>query len=73
MDWGQIQQVVRIVLYTLGGWLLGSDVADGALFQQALGGVLAVGGFVWWFFSRTRTAETVIAKAEERGQVLPKA
>lgn len=58
MDWSQIQQVLRIILYTGGGWLLGQEVVDGSLFQQALGGVLAVGSFVWWFFSRTRTDGT---------------
>ena len=64
MDWTQIQQVLRIVLYTLGGWLLGSDVADGALFQQALGGVMAVGSFVWWWFSSTRTANATIPEVK---------
>jgi hypothetical protein len=57
MTWDTVQQVLRIVLYTVGSYLFGSDVADGASFQGALGGVMAVGAFVWWWaWERTRPA-----------------
>ena len=50
MNWESIQQVLRIVLYAVGGYFLGEGVVEGEMFQQAMGGVMAVGAFVWWFF-----------------------
>lgn len=61
MGWDSIQQMVRIVLYTLGGYLLGSEVAQGDLFQGAVSGLLSVGAFFWWWFwqhGRTEVANT---------------
>lgn len=59
MTWDSIQQVVRIVLYALGGWLLGDAVTQGEAFQAAVGGVLSIGAFVWWWFwERNRTPAT---------------
>lgn len=48
MTWDSLQQFVRIALYSAGGWVFGSAVADGALFQSALGGAMAIGAFLWW-------------------------
>ena len=48
MKWDAIQQVVRIVLYTLGGVVFGDGIAESELFQQAVGGLVAVFSFVWW-------------------------
>lgn len=57
MTWDSIQQVVRIVAYAAGGYLLGDGVAQSAQFQAAVGGVLSVGAFVWWFmWERNRPA-----------------
>jgi hypothetical protein len=56
MTWDTVQQLIRIVLYTLGAFFLGQGVADGQLFQGLIGGVINVGAFAWWFFwERTRT------------------
>lgn len=49
MNWDSIQQVVRIVAYAAGGYIFGDAVAQGAEFQGAVGGLLSVGAFVWWF------------------------
>lgn len=48
MTWESIQQVLRIVLYAVGGYFLGEGVTQGEMFTQAVGGVLAVGSFIWW-------------------------
>lgn len=48
MSWDTLQQLIRIGLYAGGSAWLGAGVADGALFQGAIGGVLAIGAFVWW-------------------------
>lgn len=48
MTWQSIQQFVRIALYTAGGFFLGEGVMDGDLAQDAIGGVVAIGAFVWW-------------------------
>ncbi len=50
MTWDSIQQIVRILLYSAGSYLFGQAVADGALFQAALAGILPVGAFFWWLF-----------------------
>lgn len=55
MNWDTIQQVLRILLYTGGGWLFGQSVADGAMYQAAVGGILSLGAFVWWYFWNRNT------------------
>lgn len=49
MNWATIQQLIRIVGYAVGSYFLGTGVADGDLFQQALGGLTSLGAFAWWF------------------------
>ena len=51
MSWDTLQQLIRIAAYAGGAFLFGQNVVDGELFQQALGGVIAVGAFVWWAFA----------------------
>lgn len=48
MQMGTIEQLIRILLYAGGSAWLGSAVADGQMFQAAIGGVVAVATFVWW-------------------------
>lgn len=57
MTWDTVQQVLRIILYSVGAFLFGESTADGELFQGLIGGVLSVGAFAWWWFwERTRPA-----------------
>lgn len=49
MTWDQVQQLVRIILYAIGGYFLGDGVVQGEAFQGAVGGVLSVGSFIWWW------------------------
>jgi len=57
MNWDTIQQVLRILLYTLGGWAFGDVVTEGPAFQNAVAGILAVGAFAWWaIWERSRPA-----------------
>lgn len=56
MNWDSLQQLLRIVLYAIGGYLFGEGTAEGAQYQQAVGGLLTVLTFVWWWFwERKRT------------------
>lgn len=48
MNWDSLQQVLRILLYAIGGYFLGDAVTEGEAFRAAVGGVLAVGSFLWW-------------------------
>jgi hypothetical protein len=57
MNWDTIQQVIRILAYALGSYFLGTGVADGELFQQALGGLAAVGAFAWWLIVERNKAK----------------
>lgn len=49
MDWDKIQQVLRIILYTVGGWVFNDAVTQSDLYQAAVGGVLSIGAFIWWY------------------------
>jgi membrane protein DedA with SNARE-associated domain len=48
MSYSTISQLIRIVAYTAGGFLVGQEVADGDMFQAALNGLVAIGAFAWW-------------------------
>jgi hypothetical protein len=48
MTWETVSQLVRIAVYTVASFFLGSAVADGSMFQAALAGLLNVGAFMWW-------------------------
>jgi hypothetical protein len=50
MTWDTIQQLIRIVLYSIGAFLLGDAVAAGDQFQGLIGGIVNVGAFAWWWF-----------------------
>lgn len=50
MKWDTVQQVLRIALYSGGGYLFGDAVAQSEMYQAAAGGLLSVGAFLWWWF-----------------------
>jgi hypothetical protein len=57
MNLGTVQQLVRIILYSVGGLLFGQGVADGDLFQQLLGASGSIVAFAWWLvWERKREA-----------------
>jgi hypothetical protein len=58
MKFSTIEQLIRIAAYTGGGMLFGQQIADGQMFQAAIGGAVALGAFVWWLvFERNRVAK----------------
>jgi hypothetical protein len=54
MQWTTVEQLIRIVMYSAGGLVLGDGVASGDQFQGAIGGVVSLVAFGWWWF-RERT------------------
>lgn len=48
MTWDVMQQIIRIILYTGGGFFFGEAVTNGEPFQAAVTGALALGAFIWW-------------------------
>jgi|GEM_PF-5626934 len=50
MKFDTIQQFIRIVLFGVGGWFLGEGVTESAVFESAVGGVVSVFAFVWWYW-----------------------
>lgn len=46
-----IEQLIRISLYVGGSYFLGDAVANGEMYQAAIGGVVAVVSFGWWLVS----------------------
>lgn len=52
---GNYEQLIRIALYTVGGYVFGDAVANSADFQAAVGGLITVGTFAWWAFRNYKT------------------
>lgn len=50
MNLDTAQQLIRILAYAAGGYLLGEGVTETDTFQAAVGGVISVSAFVWWYF-----------------------
>ncbi len=57
MSWDTIQQVIRIIGYAVGSYFLGTAVADGEMFQAALGGLTSVGAFALWLVAQRGKAK----------------
>lgn len=57
MNWATLQQLIRIVGYAVGSYFLGTAVADGELFQAALGGLTSIGAFAWWIIAERGKAK----------------
>ena len=53
---GSIEQVIRIGLQLGAGLLLGDAIANSAETQAAIGGVISVGTFIWWYIRNRKTA-----------------
>lgn len=51
------EQVLRMALTSLGTYMFGDAVAQGAEFQGAIGAAITLCGFVWWYF-RNRTVQS---------------
>ena len=51
------EQVLRMALNSLGTYMFGDAVAQGAEFQGAIGAAITLGGFAWWYF-RNRTVQS---------------
>ena len=51
------EQVLRMALTSLGTYMFGDAVAQGAEFQAATGAIITLGGFAWWYF-RNRTVQS---------------
>ena len=46
---GTKEQLIRYALTWIGSVTFGASVANGELYQAAVGGAIAVGTFVWWY------------------------
>lgn len=55
MEWDKVQQVLRIILFAAGGYIFGADVVEGEMFNQLIGGVMAIGAFAWWLIWEKNT------------------
>lgn len=62
MNWETLQQIIRIVLYTLGGYFLGAEVAQGPEFSAAVGGILAIGAFLWFLYAKPSNVALEVAR-----------
>lgn len=53
---GSMEQLIRIGLYSIGGYVLGDAIANSAEYQAAVGGIINVGTFVWWMYRNRKAA-----------------
>ncbi|WP_088342458.1 MULTISPECIES: hypothetical protein [Rhodomicrobium] len=50
MNWDTVQQLLRIILYSVGAFVLGDAVASAELYQGLIAGTVNVAAFAWWWF-----------------------
>jgi hypothetical protein len=48
--WDTIQQVIRIAMQFVGGWLVSKGILTEELAVQLTGGILSIAGVIWWIF-----------------------
>lgn len=48
--WDSIQQVVRIVMQVLAGFLVGQGVITESMTETVIGAGVSVAALVWWIF-----------------------
>lgn len=56
MKWDTVQQLIRILGYAGGSYVLGEGVADGEMYQAAIGGAVNIGAFLWWWVNEATKA-----------------
>lgn len=45
-----LEQLVRIILFSIGGYFFGDGVVGLEVFQAAVGGAVSIATFGWWYF-----------------------
>lgn len=59
MTWDTIQQLVRIIMQVLAGWLAAQGWITSDMQTTLVGAVVSLGGVLWWaFWERSRPAAT---------------
>lgn len=54
-----IEQLIRILLHILVGAILGDAAANSAEVQGAIGGLIAIGNFLWWIYADRKQKKIV--------------
>ena len=49
-----LQQLIRILLQIVAGYVLGDAIANSSEFQTALSGLISVGTFAWWYWANRK-------------------
>ena len=49
-----VEQLIRIGLFTAGGFFLGDGVANSEMYQAAVSGLIQVGTFAWWMYRNSK-------------------
>jgi hypothetical protein len=57
MNWDTIQQLVRIIMQVIAGFLVGKGYISQEMGVTLVGAIVSLGGIAWWaFWQRHRTA-----------------
>lgn len=53
--WDTVQQLIRIIMQFIGGYLISEGIMTEAVVSQLTGAVLSITAVVWWlFWDRTK-------------------
>jgi hypothetical protein len=64
MTWDTVQQLVRIILQLVAGWLLSRGFITEEMSTTLVGSLLSIGGVVWWIaWDSKRPAEPKLPSA----------
>lgn len=48
--WNTIQQLIRIAMQFVGGWLVSKGILTEEIAAQFTGALISLAGVVWWYF-----------------------
>lgn len=58
MTWDTVQQLVRIIMQLIAGWLLSKGWITADMVNTLVGALVSIGGVIWWAaWQRTRPDE----------------
>ena len=58
MTWDNVQQLIRIVMHIVAGYLLNNGIVTEEVSTQLTAGVISLASVAWWFFWNKKRPES---------------